>query len=310
VQILMDDKVFCETTIDNLESSTKRETANNLTTVTKDEKIGFGHTGDKTRDEELQQQQLWKVASLEVELQGLQEAKAEIQRRREQLERFMREAEAQTQRRREQHERDRAVRETEEVTTWGIIKMAFGYKTRRDRAREEELQHLQQQLQQQQRLWEVAQIDTENRRMREQQEGDKVSRKLEAAMLAEEVVARDAELEEERRIQHLYKRKNARLKSLELENLRVLRDNIRRKYQLDIYIWARRGVRKPDRPLVEKKIEEADALLEEILSVVKGWEEGDNIFNADKWQLAEQIKERLLRHGKRLWANNPPWFEN
>jgi len=42
--------------------------------------------------------------------------------------------------------------------------------------------------------------------------------------------------------------------------LRSLRELIRDKYRLDVEIWGLRGARKPDRWLVEQKMEKADAV--------------------------------------------------
>lgn len=50
------------------------------------------------------------------------------------------------------------------------------------------------------------------------------------------------------------------------EALRGLRDLIRTKYELDVEIWNLRGARRMDRPVVEKKMQGADAVLTEIIA--------------------------------------------
>lgn len=216
-------------------------------------------------------------------------------------------------------------------------RMPFGIKTKKVKEREAE---------QQQQLLKIAQMEADQQRNRQMREKERIARELREAQLREEVNAKNAEIErqgrrleeqarrarqarreeqenelrareemlaqerETKRLQDLRNLRSKRLKSTEPENLRALRDNVRRKYQLDIDIWAERGVRRPDRPLVVKKMEEADAVLDEILQMVNTWEESDNIFNAAEWKLAEQIKARLLMDGKRRWANNPPWTQN
>lgn len=118
-----------------------------------------------------------------------------------------------------------------------------------------------------------------------------------------------ARKEEQRQID-LRKRRAQRRAMTEPENLRALRDQVRRKYQLDIDIWAERGVRKPDRPLVQKKMDEADDLLTEIINTIKMWEAQEGMFNAEEWKYAQQVKTRLLQDGIRRWADKAPWNED
>jgi hypothetical protein len=218
-------------------------------------------------------------------------------------------------------------------------RMVFGsrFKTKKEKAREDE---------EQRRMWQIEANQERDRIAREKSEQERIARELESARLREELAVKNAEIarhqrkieeqerrarqarkeqgekdlrareeklaeeREKKRLDDLRNKRNQRLRSTEPENLRALRDNVRRKYQLDIDIWAERGVRRPDRPLVEKKMEEADALLDEIVNTVNTWEERDNIFNPDEWRLAEQVKARLLMDGIRRWADKPPWNEN
>jgi hypothetical protein len=215
--------------------------------------------------------------------------------------------------------------------------MPFGIKTKKAKEREAE--------QQQQQL-KIVQMETDQERNRQVREQERIAREHREALLREELNVKNAEIErqgqrleeqarrarqakrdeqekelrareellaqerETKRLQDLRNLRSERLKSTEPENLRALRDNVRRKYQLDIDIWAERGVRRPDRPLVVKKMEEADAVLDEIVQFVNTWEESNNMFNVAEWKLAGQIKARLLMDGKRRWADNPPWTQN
>jgi hypothetical protein len=215
--------------------------------------------------------------------------------------------------------------------------MPFGFKTKKDRERE--LEQEQQRLQLARLLAGQERARQDQEKVRQDREKERIARELHEARLKDELNKKDAEIRKQRqrldtqvriareeeakareqvlaqeretqRLQSLRELRNKRLKSTEPENLRTLRDNVRRKYQLDIAIWADRGVRRPDRPLVEKKMEEADALLDEILQIVNTWEKSDNVFTDAEWELAEEIKKRLLVDGKRRWAGNPPWGEN
>jgi hypothetical protein len=102
----------------------------------------------------------------------------------------------------------------------------------------------------------------------------------------------------------------AKLKLTSPEALRWLRDLIRTRYDLDMEIWSLRRARRPDRPVVEEKMKKADAILTEIYTMVRTWEENDKLWTPEEWELAQDIKERILADGKRMWMENPPWNEN
>jgi hypothetical protein len=112
--------------------------------------------------------------------------------------------------------------------------------------------------------------------------------------------------EEERR-----DRKMVRLRMTTPEALRSLRELIRRKYELDMAIWADRKVRRPDRPFVVANMDQADAVLEEILMIVQTWGEDnkDNTWKDHEWPLAHEVFSKLHEDGKRWWRDNPPWEE-
>lgn len=95
------------------------------------------------------------------------------------------------------------------------------------------------------------------------------------------------------------------------EELFLLREHLRTRHSLDGEIWSLRHVRQPDRPVVEDRMEEADAVLHQIVAVVQSWNrESSESWNAEEWVLAEEIQKRLLADGKRWWVGNPPWMES
>jgi hypothetical protein len=106
-----------------------------------------------------------------------------------------------------------------------------------------------------------------------------------------------------------HERRIARLKLTTPEALYNLRGLVRMKYQLDIEIWGLRWTRGPDRHIVERKMDMADAVLLEIITMVDSWEESDTTWTQQEWKLAQMVKERIEKGGKRTWANNPPWRE-
>jgi len=89
-----------------------------------------------------------------------------------------------------------------------------------------------------------------------------------------------------------------------------LRELIRRRYALDSEIWAFRAARRPDRPVVEEKMIEADRILQEIIDTVRSWEGTEDIWTPTEWPKAMEIRKRVLADGKRWWTNNPPWNED
>ncbi|KAF2252502.1 hypothetical protein BU26DRAFT_602870 [Trematosphaeria pertusa] len=104
--------------------------------------------------------------------------------------------------------------------------------------------------------------------------------------------------------------KMRRLKEASPETLRSLRELIRTRYQLDVEIWNLRGVRRPDRCIAERKMEKADAVMEEILGMVAVWgDNADGLWDEDEWERVKEIRKRLMSEGKREWVGNPPWAE-
>ncbi|KAF2117304.1 hypothetical protein BDV96DRAFT_23797 [Lophiotrema nucula] len=92
--------------------------------------------------------------------------------------------------------------------------------------------------------------------------------------------------------------------------LRDLRELIRKRYKLDIDIWSLRGVRVPDRPVVKEKMEQSDAILDEILAMVETWGDNGETFEDEERKKMQMVKARLKGPGKRNWATHPPWAGN
>jgi len=114
---------------------------------------------------------------------------------------------------------------------------------------------------------------------------------------------------EEFRMKEREARRRERLKQTTPEALRGLRDLIRTRYQLDMEIWSLKGARGPDRPVVMEKMERADSVLMEIYTMVETWEENEKMWTPEEWRLAQRIREQVMKEGKRVWENNPPWNE-
>jgi hypothetical protein len=117
----------------------------------------------------------------------------------------------------------------------------------------------------------------------------------------------------EAKANHQRQREQRRLEILRMttpETLRGLRDLVRTRYELDMYIWSVKGARGPDRDIVKEKMEKADAVLMEIYTKVESWEEDEKVWTAAEWALAQKVKERILAEGKRWWADMPPWNDS
>jgi hypothetical protein len=87
--------------------------------------------------------------------------------------------------------------------------------------------------------------------------------------------------------------------------LQELRDLIRERYELDMEIYRLRNVTPANRDLVIKRMVKSDEILQTIRSIVEIW--NPESFETIEWSYAEQVKDRLLADGKRIWATDPPW---
>jgi hypothetical protein len=172
----------------------------------------------------------------------------------------------------------------------------------RNEAQRQLQQHM---LEQKQRMDE---IENENRRRR-LEEADRQREADEQRRLAHEVkqAKKRTELEyAQRRIAEA----NMRRRTTTTEALRNLRELVRTRYELDNEIWRRRDIRGPMRPEIIKKMQRSDAVLAEIQAIVATWEESPGTWDKKEWELAAEVRDRLLAEGKRKWENNPPWIDN
>ena len=111
---------------------------------------------------------------------------------------------------------------------------------------------------------------------------------------------------EEKRI--LERRRNA-----SADNVRHLRELIRERYALDLYIWEHRSVLKAVRRKVEPVCKKADAILQEIYFIVNAWDE--DLFDEQEWQTVKRIKARLSTKPQEngesgdpaIWGDLAPW---
>lgn len=208
--------------------------------------------------------------------------------------------EEETQRRKEQQFQDQQ-RQLQEQQRWKEQQF-------RDQQwqKERQFQNQQQQLHDQ-LMWAERQLEQE--RQAQEQERQKIARQREAERLSREQLEKERKRKERERKER-EQRRLERLKLTSPEALRGLRDLIRARYALDMEIWSLKGARKSNRPIVEEKMGRADAILMEIYSMVETWEENDKVWTTQEWELARDVKKRILEKGKRQWKDNPPWNEN
>jgi hypothetical protein len=146
------------------------------------------------------------------------------------------------------------------------------------------------------------------RQARAFQEFEQRKKEREATRRRHEIAEQERERQDsERREQE---EKAARMRMVSPETLRELRELLRTRYELDIKIWNLRKVRKPDRPVVEEKMERSDAVLGEIMNIIQAWDGSESSWTAGEWEQAQEIISRIEAEGKREWAGNPPWEEN
>lgn len=154
------------------------------------------------------------------------------------------------------------------------------------------------QMQQQLRDAEQRRLDAEKRRLDEEQAQREINHK---AQLQRDIERAKKQEREDQRLQ--------KMRQTTPKALRELRDLIRERYQLDIEIWNLKGARGPDRPIVQKMMDKADAVLFEILARVETWTENEGAWTEDEWKTAQVVRNRIMAHGKREWKDNPPWNE-
>lgn len=127
--------------------------------------------------------------------------------------------------------------------------------------------------------------------------------KKESRRFAEEEQQREIKLrQEEAECKRQEKRKAA-----SPESIRNVRDLIREKYRLDLYVWSRRNIQVADRNLVQNDCMTADSLLEQICCHINGWDESS--FGTEEWKVVAKIQENIRRNENRhvLWMSQLPW---
>jgi hypothetical protein len=170
---------------------------------------------------------------------------------------------------------------------------------RRDKLEREQMEQLHR------KQIEQARRELETRRLAQQE--------LERKEKERQRIEREKIQREERKRERDERQREERRKKMEeasAETLCNLRELIRDKYRLDVEIWGLRGVRRPDRWLVEQMMEKADAVMEEIMTTVGVWEHNnDGLWDPAEWERVQDIRRRLRSGGKRTWSDNPPWNE-
>lgn len=176
---------------------------------------------------------------------------------------------------------------------------------RANQNRENQLQREREETRQREEVQErIAQINLEQQRLA-------LEASYEQKVLDEKMRKDREEKEAKRQAKVREDKRMAKLRMTSPDSLRRLRQLMRRKYELDLAIWSDRKCRLPDRPYVEADMEEADAVLHEILTVVSSWgDNSDNQWQKHEWELASDVYNRLQEEGKRWWHNNPPYEED
>ena len=97
------------------------------------------------------------------------------------------------------------------------------------------------------------------------------------------------------------------------DNVRRLRELIRERYALDLYIWEKRNVQRASRKMIEPKCIKADAILQDIYFIVNEWNE--YLFDEQEWQMVRRIKAGLSTRQQEngesgepaIWGDLAPW---
>lgn len=111
--------------------------------------------------------------------------------------------------------------------------------------------------------------------------------------------------EEEKRLE-AEKQRQERKRDASRESVRRVRQLIRDRYRLDLYVWNNRDVQRADRDIMMEHCIRADKALQQIYYCVNSWDSED--FTPEEWEVAKTIKE-LLSHQERhaIWQDVPPW---
>jgi hypothetical protein len=177
-----------------------------------------------------------------------------------------------------------------------LLEQQEAERRQRDQDKEAELSRIRWQLEKERKDW----AEKENMRA------------LKAAQEASRIeYEKQQELERAKTIKRREKERQTaqakKAKQVSPEKLRELRDLIRLRYELDVQIWNLRGVRKPDRPIVEEKMEKADSVLQAIEDTIRSWEDTRSSWTQEEWDKIGDVFHRITLQNKRWWTKNPPW---
>lgn len=101
--------------------------------------------------------------------------------------------------------------------------------------------------------------------------------------------------------------KRAKGQKVKPEELRHVRELMRRRYALDLELWELRNAGDYDYEVHTPKLEKADALLMRIQTIVFSMDHRDYFNNDSEWERFGELKKRVFQDGKRSWVKNPPW---
>lgn len=151
----------------------------------------------------------------------------------------------------------------------------------------------------------------EQRRMKaEAAEAQRIARVEEDRKRAAEQQRQAAEREEQARRAREAERELFRRQNAGSPNIAYLRELIRHRYTLDLWIWSHRDVgrrQKSNRPIIMQQCARADETLRQIYAIVEAWEE-DLFSSPEEWSVARSIKTSLLRRDQHIvWCETPPW---
>lgn len=98
-----------------------------------------------------------------------------------------------------------------------------------------------------------------------------------------------------------------RLLNSSTDYIRRVRELIRQKYALDVYVWSMRDTLESNRELIMESGKQSDDILNEIYTIVSGWER--DLFKADEWMVVKEIRAGVMRCTKEdPWQAVPPWY--
>ena len=119
-------------------------------------------------------------------------------------------------------------------------------------------------------------------------------------------MAQDRGMKQVKEQEEANKRILERQRNASAESVRRLRELVREKYRLDVYVWSKRDVLRANQKIIMGDCKKADAILQEIYYIINAWEE--DLFDAEEWKVAKKIKESLSQTDQHaIWVSQPPW---